>query len=70
MRCQIINVADQDQQLAKSLVAEPRQAVQDFAAGLIRECLMMVPALATQADYIHSLDALTHLVQSGKATES
>jgi hypothetical protein len=70
LRFRLIPVSDQDQQLAKSLYEDPRQSLQNFTAGLIRECLTTTPPIATQAEYNHTLRALAELVQSGKATEA
>ena len=70
LRYRLILVSEQDQQLAKSLYEDPRHALQNFSAGLIRECLTSVPPVATQADYVYTLGALTDLVQTGKATET
>lgn len=69
LRCRLINVAEQDQHLAKSLYDDPRHALQNFSAGLIRECLTSSPSVASQADYVYTIPALAELVQSGKATD-
>nr|CAG8466511.1 6213_t:CDS:10 [Entrophospora candida] len=64
----LINVADQDLQLAK-LIENGRSVVIDFTTKLIHECVLKDQPCATRNDFIYSLDALTRLAQRGKATE-
>ncbi|KAI8998906.1 Not1-domain-containing protein [Trametes punicea] len=69
LRSGLVTIAQEDQQLAKQLYTDPRPSLQNFAAGLIRECLAADPPLATQAQFSYSLEILTQLAQSGKANE-
>ncbi|KAH8108458.1 Not1-domain-containing protein [Phellopilus nigrolimitatus] len=72
LRQQLITVTDEDHQLAKLLFNNPnaRPNLQEFAAGLIRDCLTSEPPIATQQQFPYTLDALAQLVTSSKATES
>ncbi|CAJ0847288.1 16872_t:CDS:10 [Entrophospora sp. SA101] len=65
----LVNVVDQDLQLAK-LIEDGRSVVIDFTTKLIHECVLKDPPCATRNDFIYSLDALTRLTQRGKATEA
>ncbi|KAI0781233.1 Not1-domain-containing protein [Trametes elegans] len=69
LRSGLVNITQEDQQLAKLLYTDPRPTLQTFAAGLIRECLAADPPLATQAQFSYSLEILTQLAQSGKAND-
>lgn len=72
LRSRLITVTDEDLQLAKWLYANatPRPNLQDFAAGLIRECLTQDPPIAHQSQFQYSIDALASIVKAGKATET
>ena len=72
LRHQLITPTDEDLQLAKWLygAANTRPNLQDFAAGLIRECLFSEPPITTQQQFHYTLDALTQLMRANKATES
>ncbi len=65
----LINVMDQDTQLAK-LIENGRPTVIDFTAKLIRECILRDPPYAKRSDFVNSLDALTRLTQRGKSPEA
>ncbi|KAH9951492.1 Not1-domain-containing protein [Amylocystis lapponica] len=69
LRGGLVNVVQQDQQLAKFLFGDPRPTLQTFAAELIRECLSSDPQIATQAQFGFTLDYLNLLAQQGKANE-
>ncbi|KAF9557678.1 Not1-domain-containing protein [Agrocybe pediades] len=69
LRSGLVNVGLQDQQLAKLLFEDPKQILQSFTANLIRECLSMEPPVATQAQFVYSLEILGQLVLAGKANE-
>ena len=69
LRSGLVTIIQEDQQLAKLLYADPRPSLQNFAAGLIRECLAADPPLATQAQFSFSLEALNQLAQSGKTND-
>ncbi|KAI0371786.1 Not1-domain-containing protein [Pilatotrama ljubarskyi] len=69
LRSGLVSIAQEDQQLARQLYTDPRSTLQNFAAGLIRECLAADPPLATQAQFSYSLEILTQLAQSGKAND-
>lgn len=70
LRTRLVTVPDEDQQLSKLLATSPRPALQDFAAGLIRECLVSDPPMATRLQFPLTLDALAQLIQAGRATEA
>ena len=65
----LITVNLQDQQLAKLLYEDPRPSLLTFAANLVRECLSIDPPVATQVDFVYTIDILNQLVQAGKANE-
>ncbi|TDL27216.1 Not1-domain-containing protein [Rickenella mellea] len=69
LRSRLISVAQQDQQLAKFLFTDPRTTLQDFTAGLIRECLTSDPPVAAQSQFSFAIEALNHIAQAGKATD-
>ncbi|KDQ60584.1 hypothetical protein JAAARDRAFT_31550 [Jaapia argillacea MUCL 33604] len=69
LRSGIINIAQEDQQLAKFLYTDPRPSLLSFAAGLIRECLSSEPPIASQSQFPYSIEILTQLAQSGRANE-
>lgn len=66
LRSGLINVTQQDQQLAKFLNADPRPSLLNFAAELIRECLSSDPPVVSQSQFGHTL---TQLSQLGKAND-
>ncbi|CAG8484109.1 12575_t:CDS:10 [Ambispora gerdemannii] len=65
----LINVAEQDVQLAK-LIESGRPTVIDFTTKLVRECVLKEPAIASRGDFLNSLDALDRLTRRGKAPEN
>lgn len=69
LRSGLININLQDQQLAKLLFEDPRPTLLTFAANLIRECLSSDPPVATQAQFVYTIDVLGSLVQAAKANE-
>ncbi|KAI0320504.1 Not1-domain-containing protein [Amylostereum chailletii] len=69
LRSGLISIAQQDQQLAKFLFSDQRSSLQNFAAGLIRECLTCDPPLASQSQFSFTIEVLGHIVQSGKASD-
>ncbi|KAI0057116.1 Not1-domain-containing protein [Artomyces pyxidatus] len=69
LRSGLISIVQQDQQLAKFLFSDQRSSLQNFAAGLIRECLTCDPPLASQNQFSYTIDVLSQIVQSGKANE-
>ena len=62
-------MTDQDFEIARLLYENPRPIFQDFAVGLVRECLTTDPPLATRQGFKYVLDELTQLVKNNKATE-
>lgn len=72
LRSRLITVTDEDLQLAKWLYsnANARPNLQDFTAGLIRDCLTSDPPIAVQHQFQYTLDALTQIMRTNKATES
>ncbi|EJF62472.1 Not1-domain-containing protein [Dichomitus squalens LYAD-421 SS1] len=69
LRSGLVTISQEDQQLAKLLYSDPRPSLQNFAAGLIRECLAADPPLATQAQFSYSLEAFNQLAQQGKTND-
>ena len=69
LRSGLISIAQQDQQLAKFLFADAKSTLQNFAAGLIRECLTCDPPLASQSQFSFTIEVLSQIMQSGKANE-
>ncbi|OAX43815.1 Not1-domain-containing protein [Rhizopogon vinicolor AM-OR11-026] len=69
LRSGLVNTSLQDQQLAKNLFTDPRPSLQNFAAGLIRECLSSDPPVASQNQLTYSIEVLGQLAQAGKANE-
>ncbi|KAI0637267.1 Not1-domain-containing protein [Trametes polyzona] len=69
LRSGLVTIGQEDTQLAKQLYTDPKASLQNFAAGLIRECLAADPPLATQAQFPLSLEILTQLAQSNRANE-
>lgn len=69
LRSSLVSVSAEDHQLAKLLFENPRPSLQDFSAGLIRECLLSDPPVATQQQFSYTIEALTQLTQANKATE-
>ncbi|KAF9052783.1 Not1-domain-containing protein [Panaeolus papilionaceus] len=69
LRSGLINPSLQDRQLAKLLLEDGRQLIQNFASNVIRECLSADPPFVSQAQFMYSIDVLSQLVQENKATE-
>lgn len=69
LRSGLVNIMQEDQQLAKFLFTDPRPSLLTFAAGLIRECLTHDPPVASRGQFSYTLEVLTQLAQSGKANE-
>lgn len=65
----LVNVNLQDQQLAKLLFEDPRPVLMTFTANLIRECLSSDPPVATQGQFVFSLEILNQLAQAGNSNE-
>lgn len=66
LRSGLINVVQEDQQLAKFLHTDPRPSLLNFAAELIRECLTADPPIASQNQFTHTLAQLS---QVGKGND-
>lgn len=64
-----MNVTVQDQQMAKNLFNDPRPVLQNFAAGLIRECATAESVVASPSQFSCCIDIFAQLAQTGKATE-
>lgn len=69
LRSGLVNVTLQDQQLAKTLLADPRPNLLNFTAGLIRECLSHDPPVASQGQFAYSIEILGQLSQAGRAND-
>lgn len=64
-----IAVAEYDTQLAKFVMREFKSSFVNFAARLIRECLLGDRSIATREHFSHTLRALAQAVQAGKGGE-
>lgn len=69
LRNGLVSVAQEDKQLASFLNNDPRPTLQNFAAGLIRECLSSDPPVASHTHFAATLGALTSLVSTNKAND-
>ncbi|KAG6832730.1 hypothetical protein H0H92_012302 [Tricholoma furcatifolium] len=69
LRSGLIDVVLQDQQLAKSLLADPRPNLLHYTVNLIRECLSSDPPVASQGQFVYSIEILNQLYQSGRAND-
>ncbi|MCO5577662.1 hypothetical protein L7F22_031493 [Adiantum nelumboides] len=69
VRAGLINIVEQDVQLAKFVVKEFKPTVVDFASQFALACLGE-PACATKSQLSNTIDALTRAAQRGKATDS
>ncbi|KAG2045814.1 hypothetical protein BDR06DRAFT_1015229 [Suillus hirtellus] len=70
LRSGLISTSLQDQQLAMNLFTDPHPSLQNFAAGLIRECLSSAnPPIASQSQFTYSIEVLGQLAQAGDANE-
>ena len=69
LRSGLIGLPQQDEQLTKFLGNDQRPGLQNFAAGLIRECLTCDPPLAYRAQFGFTLEVLQRIAEQGKATE-
>lgn len=69
LRRGLISITQQDQQLAKFLFADPKPTLQNFATGLIRECLTCDPPLASQSQFSFTIEVLSQIMQTGKAND-
>lgn len=69
LRSGLIPVVPQDQQLAKTLFADPRPNLLNFTVNLIRECLSSNPPVATQNQFACSIEVLNQFAQSGRAND-
>jgi CCR4-NOT transcription complex subunit 1 len=69
LRSGLISITQQDQQLAKLLFADAKSTLQNFATGLIRECLTCDPPLASQSQFRFTIEVLSQIMQTRKANE-
>ena len=69
LRRGLISITQQDQQLAKFSFADPKSTLQNFATGLIRECLTCDPPLASQSQFSFTIEVLSQIMQTGKAND-
>ncbi|KAI0698481.1 Not1-domain-containing protein [Cytidiella melzeri] len=69
LRSGLISIVQEDQQLAKFLYTDPRPTLQTFAAGLVRECLSSDPPIASQSQFMYTLEILAQLSQANKAND-
>ncbi len=69
LRRGLISITQQDQQLAKFLFADPKPTLQNFATGLIRECLTCDPPLASQSQFSFTIEVLSQIMQTGKEND-
>ncbi|KAG6833483.1 hypothetical protein H0H87_006055 [Tephrocybe sp. NHM501043] len=69
LRSGLISIGAQDQQLAKTLLADPRPNLLNFTVDLIRECLSSDPPVASQSQLAYSIEILNQLSHSGRGNE-
>ncbi|KAI0798095.1 Not1-domain-containing protein [Abortiporus biennis] len=69
LRSGLVDILQEDQQLAKFLYTDPRPTLLNFSAGLIRECLSSNPPIASQSQFPYTLEVLNQLTQTGKSNE-
>jgi CCR4-NOT transcription complex subunit 1 len=69
VRARLLNLTEFDSHLAKLMNAGRNQAATDFAAHLVRQCIVAEP-LATAADFFSVLDVLGKVAQRAGAPES
>ena len=69
LRSGLVNINLQDEQLAKLLCEDPRPILLNFTANLIRECLSSNPPVATQGQFVYSIEIFNQLAQQGKSNE-
>ncbi|KDR81370.1 hypothetical protein GALMADRAFT_239234 [Galerina marginata CBS 339.88] len=69
LRSGLLNINLQDPQLAKLLFEDPRPILLSFAANLIRECLSSEPPVATQGQFVYSIEILNQLSTAGKSND-
>jgi CCR4-NOT transcription complex subunit 1 len=63
LRSSLLPITLFDQALAKTLFSDPRPILQNFTAGLIRECLTIEPPVASQDQLTLSIEVLVGLEQ-------
>jgi len=68
MQERLIDLSEQDLQLAKSIEGGRSSAI-EFTTSLIRACILETDAFAKPLDFKASLDARNKLVQHGRATD-
>ncbi|KAF5324741.1 hypothetical protein D9611_004517 [Ephemerocybe angulata] len=69
IQCGLLDWTINDQQLAKSLLTDPRPNFVAYAAGLIRESLAGDPPALPQNYFAFSIEVIRQLASVGKATE-
>ncbi|KAI0085426.1 Not1-domain-containing protein [Irpex rosettiformis] len=69
LRSGLISIAQEDQQLAKFLYTDSKATLQTFAASLVRECLSSDPPMASQSQFVYTLEILTQLSQANKVND-
>jgi CCR4-NOT transcription complex subunit 1 len=62
-------VEQQDAQLALFLGTDPKPSLQNYAAGLVRECVFGSPPTAIQKHFSRTIDMFMRLSASARATE-
>ncbi|KAK0552103.1 CCR4-NOT core subunit cdc39 [Tilletia horrida] len=69
IRARLLNVVEEDQQLAKFILRDFRPSVVEFSAKLVLACLRDPPC-ATRSQLVNITEALHTAAQRGKATET
>lgn len=70
VRAGLINIVEQDSQLAVSILRDFRVSTINFTASFVRECLLQDPPSVSRTQLGHSIEALGRAAQVGKATET
>ncbi len=68
IRANLIVAQEQDIQMAKMIVRDFSSATQDFAADLVRECILSDTPCVSRNQFAHTLEALLTAVNSRRAT--
>lgn len=70
LRAGLINVVEQDVQLASFILRDLRTSVVEFTVEFLRECLLGEKPCASRSQFSHCIEALGRAAQAGKASET
>jgi CCR4-NOT transcription complex subunit 1 len=69
IRAGLINVPEQDMQMAKIILRDFQPAAMDFAAQLVRECILCDTPCVSRNHFARTLEALVEAVSSHRRTD-